>query len=74
MTKHGERGDFLAGNPASLNQRARMSLGDRAPVAAASAGQETCPACGGSGRAADGGSCITCGGSGRVEVPVSADE
>lgn len=74
MTKNDERRELLAGNPGGLNERAQMNPGDSLPAGAASAGQETCPACGGSGRAADGGSCITCGGSGRVEVPVSAGD
>jgi hypothetical protein len=39
MTKQDERREFLTGNAAGLNERARMNPGDAAPPSSSSAGQ-----------------------------------
>ena len=43
----------------------RTAPGDEAPPDAHSAGENTCPTCGGSGRH-EGGECPECGGTGRI--------
>jgi hypothetical protein len=47
-----------------------MAPGDEAPAGSPGTGEDVCPACGGSGRADDGGACTTCAGAGTVTVGI----
>ena len=49
--------------------QAPMSPGDEAPAGTAGTGEDVCPNCGGSGRAASG-ACPMCGGTGKVTVGI----
>ena len=46
-----------------------MSPGDEAPAGTPGTGEKVCPACGGSGRKADG-ICPECGGTGRITAAI----
>jgi hypothetical protein len=48
---------------------APMSPGDEAPAGTPGTGEDVCPSCGGSGRAAHG-ACPVCGGTGKVTVGI----
>ena len=50
----------MSGDPTS-----EMAPGDEAPAGTPGAGENLCPACGGSGQL-DGAACQTCGGTGKV--------
>jgi DnaJ-class molecular chaperone len=65
------RSDQPAGNHAkqSSGTDAAMSPGDEAPAGTPGTGEDVCPNCGGSGRAA-GGACPICGGTGKVTVSI----
>jgi hypothetical protein len=47
----------------------RMNPGDEAPEGTPGTGENTCPACGGTGQAG-GRSCVSCGGTGLVTVGI----
>jgi hypothetical protein len=49
--------------------QAPMSPGDEAPAGTPGTGEDVCPNCGGSGRAANG-ACPVCGGTGKVTVGI----
>jgi hypothetical protein len=59
----GRRGDQ------SSSARKPMSPGDEAPAGTPGTGEDVCPNCGGSGRAADR-ACPVCGGTGKVTVGI----
>jgi len=59
----GQRADQPSG------AQAPMSPGDEAPAGTPGTGEDVCPSCGGSGRAASG-ACPICGGTGRVTVGI----
>jgi hypothetical protein len=56
----GQGGEQMSGDPTS-----EMAPGDEAPPGTPGAGENICPACGGSGQL-DGAACQTCGGTGKV--------
>lgn len=60
----------LAGDQTPPGQRGNMNPGDEVPPDAPGAGENTCRACGGSGRQGNE-SCKNCGGTGKVYEAVS---
>jgi rubrerythrin len=65
------RSDQPAGNRGNQPSggQAPMSPGDEAPAGTPGTGEDVCPNCGGSGRAASG-ACPICGGTGKVTVGI----
>lgn len=59
------RGGFVHNPTMTEREREPMTPGDEAPSSEPAAGEQTCPACEGSGRTGDG-PCGQCGGTGSV--------